>query len=172
MNFFLIFLSSLSESQTGDCLISESTVNHQNTLHLGQLLNLMSNYANLVTKGLYLIYVNFILFGSSCCCCCCCCTWPLIPICNVGTSDIPVSNTIDSTISVNFNIMLFNLRCCRCRCHRCCFSCCCCFFNFNCLAIGFSLHQWHVPSTLSGRHLLFLDFTASLQCFSTLQYWQ
>jgi hypothetical protein len=31
----------------------------------------------------------------------CCCTWPWTPICNVGTRDIPVSNTMDNTITIN-----------------------------------------------------------------------
>ena len=31
----------------------------------------------------------------------CCCSWPWTLICNVGTKDIPLSNTMDNTIILN-----------------------------------------------------------------------
>jgi hypothetical protein len=40
----------------------------------------------------------------------CGCPRPWTPICNVGTRDIPVINTIDNTITPNFD-MLLGLRC-------------------------------------------------------------
>ena len=40
---------------------------------------------------------------------CRCCTWPWTPICNVGSRDIPLTNTIDNTITLDFEVNL--LRC-------------------------------------------------------------
>ena len=31
----------------------------------------------------------------------CCCTWPWTRICNAETKDIPLSNTMDNTITLN-----------------------------------------------------------------------
>jgi hypothetical protein len=36
----------------------------------------------------------------------------LTPICYAETRDMPVNNTMDNTITANFDIMLFDLRCC------------------------------------------------------------
>ena len=38
--------------------------------------------------------------------------WPLTPTCKAGTRANPVNNTTDNTITANFDIILFVLRCC------------------------------------------------------------